>query len=817
MGYINTTFLGKEYSIPQDVLTYIDLLDFTDSVQKQLTAAFVRKLRDELAKDNLGLLGNEDLSSDFEQQIGRFIAKLCDNGIFTRTISDYLKNNKGYQLCSDVNKAALEKMKSLLIQEMDAWQAGYEDAVNKAESHVTGMGFSIWSGSFVNHAIYAAMEASTLNKQSKEAESQYKRDMEDLRSRLDAKYGGEKCSYINDTYIPNMEAALTVFAYELLDKYVSDLIANGKFDGKAMDYVDIGRSNDLLKNLTLSNNKKAILANAFVACPYNIAVYMQAMKYDLLDYSSFQTAKVFEQSAMILSFLQNNWGQVSYPTAFNIDYHCTELLALFTDTTPTEVLRSRTEKYVTDIASAYAELANLISDMKACLKVIRKYGDQEILAGYALARATACGLIERIVRPEIWDKLTITCGHSDLFDRIKAQIPGSESAGSKRDLDYLLEEKLYPILEEARRNCEAKIIAKHEDDKRRKAEADRILAEKKAKREDSIRKAKRIAAIIGIICCVAIVVIVSFKMLNRYIIAPSTDYDTAIALMEDGKYQEAYGILTSLDGFKNSEKLIKECLSTVFDENIVQLIIEEKYGEAYSALISVGNAEHLKYFKVAYTKSSYSDKYYTSSSSYTYDDLGNLLEVIETYEDGDKETTEYIYDEKNRLISVINTDSDIFKTTYTYGLDDRLLEEISEYNGESYTYTYSYDANGNMVEKTYTTSDDHWGKTTKYEYNSNGQVRKELNHDGTYTYYEYGSRNELLKEVYVWSDGHESIDSFWYDNNGLLIKETDSYGNSIVYSYDSNYWLIKKTEYDDGQFYRTTEYDDHVVFFSFAD
>jgi len=36
MGYINTTFLGKEYSIPQDVLIYIDLLDFTDSVQKQL-------------------------------------------------------------------------------------------------------------------------------------------------------------------------------------------------------------------------------------------------------------------------------------------------------------------------------------------------------------------------------------------------------------------------------------------------------------------------------------------------------------------------------------------------------------------------------------------------------------------------------------------------------------------------------------------------------------------------------------------------------------------------------------------------------------
>ena len=50
MGYINTTFLGKEYSIPEDVLTYIDLLDFTDSVQKQLAGTFVHKLRNEVQK-----------------------------------------------------------------------------------------------------------------------------------------------------------------------------------------------------------------------------------------------------------------------------------------------------------------------------------------------------------------------------------------------------------------------------------------------------------------------------------------------------------------------------------------------------------------------------------------------------------------------------------------------------------------------------------------------------------------------------------------------------------------------------------------------
>ena len=95
MSNITVKFIGKEYSITEDVLTYIDLLDFTDGVHKNLASTFVRKLRNEIAKDNIGLLGDEDLAAEIEQQVGKYIAKLCDNGIFTRTISDYLKNNKG--------------------------------------------------------------------------------------------------------------------------------------------------------------------------------------------------------------------------------------------------------------------------------------------------------------------------------------------------------------------------------------------------------------------------------------------------------------------------------------------------------------------------------------------------------------------------------------------------------------------------------------------------------------------------------------------------------------------------------------------------
>ena len=254
MGYIRANFLGQEYSIPEDVLVYIDLLDFTETVKTQLLNAFLCKVKDEIRKENTGLLGDEDLAAEIEQQVGRFISKLCDNGIFTQTVSDYLNNNKGYQYFSDVNKAALTKIKSLLMQRLGSLQEGYEDAVQRADSHVTGMGFSVWSSSFVNHAIYAAMEASTINKQQKEASAQYQKEISELCSGLESNYNREKNQYINNDYIPNMEAALTVLAYELLDRYVADMITHQKFDAKALDFINIGRSNDLLKNNNSLNN-----------------------------------------------------------------------------------------------------------------------------------------------------------------------------------------------------------------------------------------------------------------------------------------------------------------------------------------------------------------------------------------------------------------------------------------------------------------------------------------------------------------------------------------------------------------------------------
>lgn len=516
MNNIIIKFLDKEYSIPNDVLTYINLLDFTENVKASLISAFVRKLKDAIQKDDVACLDDKVLMPEIEQQVGRYIAKLCDNGIFNRTISDYLMENKGYQLFSDVNKAALEKMKSLLIREMDSWQAGYENALQKRDSHITGMGFSIWSSSFINHAIYAAMEASTVSKQEKEAVAQYRRDMDELRTRLDSQYSKEKSDYVNNTYIPDMEAALTVFAYELLDKYVADLITNNRFDGKTLEYIDIRRSNELLKNLMLSNNKKAVLENAFVACPYNASVYIQVIKHDLMDYDSFQTAKVFKQSDTILSVLNDNWGEVSFPSTYEINYHVMETLAKVTETTLVDLLRVRTEQYATSVVKAYARIADMLRSKEICRRIIREYTDESILSGDEICKSKASAYVHPIVTETIWLQLTGKCGHDDLLKRIKKYVPQDIQADSKIEIDNYFIAELTDKFEEARVFVVSQIEERRKQEEKQKAlEVDQKVKKEREEHERKKRN-KKIGAIIGSI----IVVTVVFAIVLNMVILP---------------------------------------------------------------------------------------------------------------------------------------------------------------------------------------------------------------------------------------------------------------------------------------------------------
>ena len=504
MSNMNVKFIGKEYSIPEDILTYIDLLSFTESVQTQLTSVFVRKLKNELDQGNVACLDDKVMAPDIEHQIGKYIAKLTEHGIYDRTINDYLRKNEGYKLISKVNAAALDEARRALKQQMTDWLEGYEDALHKKDASVTGLGFSIWSGSFVNHAIYAAMEASKVNEQEKAAAKEYQKDMAELRSRLENRKNADEQRYIANTYIPHMEAAITVFSYELLDTFISDLIQYGKLDKGVLNYIHIDRSNDLLKNLGLSQNKEAVLLKAFEACPYNISVYMQAMKYELLDYESFQTAKLFKHGSTIISFLEENLGGTPNSEKKRLNFKNAELLSLYSGRS----LREITSYMADSIVDGYAQTIAALSDTAPCYNIMNKAEERAILAGDSISKQKADWLVDPLAPAVLWDKLTSEYGHTDLFDRLLNLLPNRPEMNNKQEYDAFLKNRLFSILETIRQERVAKIHEQQREEARRKAE-------EAEKAQRTVKRNKKIKIICLIAVAVAIVIAIISSVITK--------------------------------------------------------------------------------------------------------------------------------------------------------------------------------------------------------------------------------------------------------------------------------------------------------------
>lgn len=706
MSNLTVKFIDKEYSIPEDVLLYIDLLKLTDSVKEQLVRDFVR----EVSKSENGLIGDEDMSASINRQINRFISKLCENNIYNRTATDYLRNNKGKQLISDVNKAALNKMKSLLIREMDEWQSGFESALDKKEASVTGMGFSIWSGSFVNHAIYAAMQASTINKQEQAANKEYQKDMDALRSGLDAKYGSERSYYIKNDYIPNMETALTIFSYDLLDKYVSDLIENGKFDKSALSFVDISRSNELLDNLKLSENKQAILENAFLSCPYNAAVYMATMRYDLLDYDTFQSAKLFKCDNTIISFLEGHWGEVSYPNKFDINYPCIDLLALYTDKNSKDILHDYTKYYANSVVSAYSKIANMCTNEDLCSKAIRELSDNELLSGKNVAIGMAQAKVNSIVPDSIWKQLVNSCCHTDLFDKIKEVAPKNIEINTKSDIDAYFIEQLSIKFKIARQSIVAKINAQKEAEEKRKSIEAQKQAEAAVTRKNKIKKAIIIGAIL--------VVILSITTIVANVIKTSLHYKEQLSIIEssymDGGYESAVSaiIISDLDESQKASAfndLINKTKFITMDVYGLKSYVPEHWEVRLSDDGDVANGNspkgdedgsglqwYIQYEGEYEDIYSSGDAYWTDDSDYELTNIDHCTNAYVRYDSGKNNDgdTYMVIDYR------VTCDSSVFQIQY-FAYEDRYYEKEAQFLLEQIDFSeYKYSAEAIEDKKT---------------------------------------------------------------------------------------------------------------------
>lgn len=227
---------------------------------------------------------------------------------------------------------------------------------------------------------------------------------------------------------------------------------------------------------------------------------------------------------------------------------------------------------------------------------------------------------------------------------------------------------------------------------------------------------------------------------------PEKLYNEAIALLDSGKYEEAYGKLLSI----KDKKDVSEYL-----ERFVWVCGKETYTNASGA--------------------------YKSVTVYTINKNGYVTEARESDNTGREYITQYLYetDKGGRLLETAR---------WLVGTDDNTIVE------------YVYDSYGNLVEKVLWFSFEDAEYKIIYEYDNDGRLVKEINNNFNMPYtveYSYGSDGKLTQSATIDAFG-TTVTKYEYDKNGLLVKESTNYydgDGSVTYEYDENGNLIKMTEH----------------------
>ena len=332
-----------------------------------------------------------------------------------------------------------------------------------------------------------------------------------------------------------------------------------------------------------------------------------------------------------------------------------------------------------------------------------------------------------------------------------------------------------------------------------------------AVRDAHAKKAKKIAIIAAPIAVIAAAAIVFSVVSARN----SRAYDEALALFEDGRYNEADVAFTKLGNYKDSAARAAEAADKGQENTAYakacKLLDDKSYDEAHDAFIALGNYEDSaeKANEALYQKAG------ELLAGGSFDEAQALYTELGDYCDSAELAAGFVQRMVSMSTSFDESCSGPLTTTYSYSEDGTLLSETRLYSDypmmsdQTFEYTYaadgSYTLTGNQVSLVY---DDHGnllgqGGVLQYSY------EYEFYDDGTIcscTAYADGSENAFWIRQY---DLHGSMDRYIeadgtaYDfvntYNGELLYRQDKYDadstlvGNIKYDYDDEGRLIKKT------------------------
>lgn len=361
---IDVTFLGENYFFPQELEQYVIYCNEFEKINDRLMKILLSTMKKKPMGE--GDSAYTDMFKKYEgylQDEGRkFITMLSKIDVYDVTESEVIFSNKGYVYYKDI-KAEMNKGSIQILQNaMHDWMNQQDSIYSSAASNVKGSGYGLISNSFLDHAVFSAMEYSTLKRQAKEADKQYRQSMIELNNRNSSQmYGNYARFYASEIY-PKIADAFNMFTSELMTIYLLKLQEQGIYDNNKVSAYSLSKSAEILKNIKLVENKKAVLIEAYKQCPFNPDIYADVMEYGYFDVETMKGAKVFHQESMLIDLIEDKirhrLGNIEKAREY------IEVLAYYQDEDEQDILKKFYASKISKIKNSYHRIYLLCTDSK---------------------------------------------------------------------------------------------------------------------------------------------------------------------------------------------------------------------------------------------------------------------------------------------------------------------------------------------------------------------------------------------------------------------------------------------------------------------
>ena len=358
---IVTHFLGNNATFPADILVYIHEHHIFEEMRQTFLSFMLSKYSD---FEKMPRNAEEVFENKAQKLATSCVDRAISKGVYNVTVEDFLSNNKGYKLFFEVIKGAMLEQANALLEEMNSFLAGAQQAEAVRDSRMTGTGFSVITNDIIGFGVWAAIEEHELRMQGQQADAEFRATIEAIEKQGKSTSQKRLRDYAAHKYLPGLKEAADSFAVDLFQTYINKLIEGNAFNREALNYNNITRAESILSNIKNASDKEQLIYTAFMQCPYCLRVYMEALNIGADIESTIATAKSFEKLDEIIHILDDKCLQISCTYTIpesavieSLSHHAGILAVIHNRTTEEEIdcyLQERRKQNLTRINKAAA-------------------------------------------------------------------------------------------------------------------------------------------------------------------------------------------------------------------------------------------------------------------------------------------------------------------------------------------------------------------------------------------------------------------------------------------------------------------------------